>query len=152
MTTLFFVRQKIVEDSPSVLKIPCDDAFLRASENIFFGAFAESEPTKILQQQHKQTLMNRYSNRDAYTTNKRFRQRHTAIAAETTSVTNSAAKDTADAAATASRSCQRRFSNGRRQQHNRRECCSSAFVRPLTTFLQQTPLHQGNRRWDLRRR
>jgi hypothetical protein len=55
-----------------------------------------------------QTNTNRYSNHNAYTTDKRFRQRHTATAAETTAVTNPAAEDAADAAAAASRSRQRR--------------------------------------------
>jgi hypothetical protein len=101
-----------------------------------------------------QTKTNRYSNRDAYITDKRFSQRHTATAAETTAVTNPAAEDAADAAAAASRSRQRRRQQRTAEVPSTADAsttdaslvASPATVRPLTTFLQQTPPPQGNRR------
>jgi hypothetical protein len=82
--TLFFVRQKIIFSVPSL--------------NLNQTKYPATTT---------QTITNRYSNRGAYTTNKRFRQRHTATAAETTAVTNPAAEDAADTAAAPSRSRQR---------------------------------------------
>jgi hypothetical protein len=129
--TLFFVRQKINFSAPSL--------------NLNQTKYPATTT---------QTNTNRYSNCDTYTTDKCFRQRHTATAAETTAVTSPAAEDAADAAAAASRS----------RQHCRQQrtaevpsmadasttdasvVASPATARPLTTFLQQTPPPQGKRR------
>jgi hypothetical protein len=129
--TLFFVRQKI--------------NFLAPSLNLNQTKYPATTT---------QTNTNRYSNRDAYTTDKRFRQRHTATAAETTAVTNPAAEDAADAAAAASRSrqhCRQQRtaevpSTANASTTDASVVASPATVRPLTTFLQQTPPPQGNRR------